>query len=81
MTGIERLRAQFEAAEQKAQKIMAQKDADLARIRNKYRERLQRANQQTADVQKRLNDAEAVEQLKDRPDGEAVAKALGLELD
>lgn len=76
----EKLRADYEQAEQKAQKIMADKDEALQKIRDRYTDKLRDANQAAADAQKTWMDAEAAEVLLDRPDGETVAKVLGLEL-
>jgi hypothetical protein len=75
------LKKQFEQAEADAQKLMAEKDAAVDKARSKYADRLRKANDKAAEAQKRWLDAEAADALRDRPDGEAVASALGLSLD
>jgi hypothetical protein len=74
------LKTAYEQAEAKAQKLMAEKDDAIDKVREKYASKLQQANQYAADAQKAWNDAVAAEALLDRPDGEAVADALGLTL-
>lgn len=70
----------FEQAEEKAQKIMADRDEAMAKLRDRFDERLRKANQEAAEAQKEWMDAEAVEALRDRPDGEDVARSLNLSL-
>jgi DNA anti-recombination protein RmuC len=77
---LDKLRADYEKAEQHAQKIMADKDDAVAKVQEKYGDRLRKANDQAAAAQKALMDAEAANALLDRPDGQSVAEALGLEL-
>lgn len=77
---IDNLREKYEKAEADAQKIMADKDEAIQKVRDRYGERLQKANQKAADAQKEWADAEAANALLDRPDGEALAERLGLEL-
>lgn len=74
MSTLDKLRADYEQAEAKAQKIMAEKDDAIAKIRDKYTDRLRTANDDAAAAQKRLLDAEVVEALRDRPDGEQIAR-------
>ena len=80
MTDLEALRTAFEQAEQHAQWIMAEKDAKLNEIGSVYDDRLRHANLEAAQAQKRLADAEAADALKDEPDGDVLAEALGLSL-
>lgn len=80
MTDIKKLKTDFEQAEAKAQKLMADKDEAIEKIRDRYGDRLRNANQDTAEKQKLWLDAQAAEGLLDRPDGEAIAHALGLSL-
>lgn len=74
------LKKAYEDAEDKAQKIMAERDEAMDKVRSRFDDRLRKANQDAADAQKAWMDAEAVEALKDRPDGEAVAASLGLKI-
>lgn len=80
MSELKKLRSDYEKAEAKAQKIMADKDEALAKIRERFTERLQAANDDAAAKQKVWADAEAANALLDRPDGGLVAERLGLEL-
>lgn len=80
MSDLKKLQADYEKAEEHAQKIMADKDEAIQKVRDRYGERLQKANQKAADAQKEWADAEAANALLDRPDGEALAERLGLEL-
>jgi DNA anti-recombination protein RmuC len=77
---LDKLRSDYEKAEQHAQKIMADKDDAVAKVQEKYGDRLRKANDQAAAAQKALMDAEAANALLGRPDGESVAEALGLKL-
>ena len=80
MTDIDTLRADYEAAEQKAQKLMAEKDAAMDDIRSHYGDALRAANDEAAAAQKALCDAEAAAALVGRDDAETVAANLGLTL-
>lgn len=75
---IDKLQTDATSADEKAAKLQAEKDDAVAKARNRYTERIQKANQDAADAQKRLNDAQAVEALRDRPDAAAVARAVNL---
>jgi len=72
------LKAAYEAAEAEAHAIQAEKDAALDALRAEYGDRQRTANQAAADAQKAYNDAQALDALMDRPDGEDVARRLGL---
>lgn len=78
---IDKLRNDYEKAEAKAQKIMADKDDALQKVLDQYGDRLRKANDDAAAAQKELLNAEAVESLKDRPDGDQVAASLGLSIE
>jgi predicted nucleic acid-binding Zn-ribbon protein len=80
MADLEKLRGEYEAAETKAQSLMADKDDALQKVLDKYREKMRDANEQLADAQKALADAEAAAALVGRPDAETVAANLGLTL-
>lgn len=80
MTDISKLRSDYETAEAKAQKLMADRDEALAKVRDRFDERLQDANQEAADAQKAWMDAEAASALVGRDDAETVAANLGLTL-
>lgn len=77
---LDKLRSDAEKAEQRAQKLMAEKDEAVQKVRDKYTDRLRDANDEAAAAQKALCDAEAANALLDRPDGPSVAEALGLTL-
>jgi hypothetical protein len=74
------LKARFEKAEAAAHQLQADKDKAVRHARDKYAAKLQKANDQAAAAQKEWLDAEAVDALLDRPDGERVARSLGLTL-
>jgi formate hydrogenlyase subunit 6/NADH:ubiquinone oxidoreductase subunit I len=80
MADIEKLRAEYEHAEEKAQSLMAAKDDALQKVIDKYRDKMRDANQRLADAQKALCDAEAAAALVGRDDAETVAANLGLTL-
>lgn len=80
MTDIDKLRSDYEAAEAKAQKLMADKDEALEKVRDRYGDRLRKANDDAAAAQKALADAEAAAALVGREDAELVASNLGLTL-
>lgn len=81
MSKVSDLRKKYEAAEAKAQKLQSEKDDAFAKLRTRYADKLAKAVDEAAAAQKALNDAEAADALKDRPDGESVAQSLGLSLD
>jgi hypothetical protein len=70
------LQANLAAAEQELYQLQAEKD----RVLEDYRNRLKDMQQRAADAQKELCDHEAASALLDRPDGEDVARSLGLTL-
>lgn len=80
MTDIEKLRKASQDAEAKAQKLMAEKDDAMSKVRDRYSAKLAKATDEAAAAQKQLADAEAAQALMDRPDGPSVADALGLTL-
>jgi DNA-nicking Smr family endonuclease len=80
MADLEKLRSDWEKAEEKAQKLMADKDEALAKVRDRYTDKLQDANDDAAAKQKLYLDAEAAQALVGRPDAETVASNLGLTL-
>jgi hypothetical protein len=81
MSDTKKLRGEWEQAEQKAQQLQAEKDDAIDKLRAKYTQKLRDAVDEAAAAQKRFLDAEAADALRDRPDGKAVADALGLTLD
>ena len=81
MSNLNELRKKWEDAEAKAHKLQAEKDEALAKLRERYADKLRGAVDEAAAAQKELLDAEVVESLRDRPDGEKVAADLGLSLD
>jgi hypothetical protein len=80
MTSIDKLRGDYESAEAKAQKLMAEKDEAMGKVRDKYAEKLAVANDEAAAAQKALCDAEAAAALVGRDDAAVVANNLGLTL-
>lgn len=85
MTDIDKLRAEFEQTEAKAQNLMAEKDDAVQKVREKYADKLRDLNNQAAAVQKKLNDAEAAQGIADRDDldddgKQRLAENLGLTL-
>lgn len=71
----------YQEAEAKAQQIMAERDEAMAKVRDRFDDRLRKATDKAAEMQKRMLDAQVRESLKDRPDGEALAASLGISLD
>lgn len=71
---LNELRADYQDAEARAHDLANKADAQ----RRANAEKIAAAWADAAAKQKLLNDAEALEALQDRPDGEAVAEALGL---
>jgi vacuolar-type H+-ATPase subunit E/Vma4 len=80
MTDIDKLHKIYQDAEQRAQKLMAERDEQIQKISDRFNERLRQANQQAAEHQKAWLDAQVAQSLLDRPDGERLAAALGIEL-
>lgn len=76
------LKQAWQDAEAKAQKIMADKDEAVQKIRTRFDERLRAANNKAAEAQKAYLDADAVDELRSRDDQEnaaRIAENLGLE--
>jgi hypothetical protein len=84
MTDIKKLRADFEQAESKAQKLMAEKDEAIAKVRERYGDKLREANDAAAAKQKALCDAEAtaalIERYPDEDERRSVMASRGLDL-
>lgn len=80
MADIEKLRADYEKAEEQAYKLQADKDEAMQKVRDRFFDRQRDANQRAADAQKALCDAEAAAALVGRDDAEIVASNLGLTL-
>jgi hypothetical protein len=84
MTDIKKLRADFEQAEKKAQEIMAEKDEAIAKVRERYGDKLRAANDAAAEKQKAWVDAEAtaalIERYPDEDERRAVMASRGLDL-
>lgn len=74
------LETQWRDAETHAQALMAEKDNALQKVKDHYGRQLQAANTKAAQAQKAYLNAQAADALRDRPDGPAVAEALGLTL-
>jgi hypothetical protein len=80
MTSTDKLREDWQKAEAEAIRIQAEKDKAIDEIRAKYGDRQRKAVDEAAAKQKVYLDAEAAAALVGRPDGPAVAAALGLTL-
>jgi hypothetical protein len=80
MSDLDKLEQTWRDLEAKAQRIMADKDEAIAKVRERYADKQRQANQDAADAQKAYLDADAAAALLDRPDGADVAAALGLTL-
>lgn len=74
------LEAKWRAAEADAVRLQNEKDDQIDKVRARYADRQRKAVDKAAKAQKAYLDAQAADALRDRPDGEAVAEALGLEL-
>lgn len=81
MTNVDTLKKRYEDAEAKAQKLQAEKDDALAKVRDRYSDKLAAAVDAAAAAQREWLNAEVVGSLRDRPDGEQVAQTLGLSLE
>jgi hypothetical protein len=77
-THTDTLEHAYRTAEAKAQKLMADKDEAIQKVKDRYAQKLQDANVEARDAQKAWADAVAADALLDRPDGQAVAASLGL---
>lgn len=75
------LKKAFEDAEAKGQKLQAERDEAIQKVRDRFDDKLKAANAEAAEAQKAMLDAEVRESLKDRPDGQAIADSLGIKLD
>ena len=74
------LEADYKAAEAKAYKISADYEDAIAKVKARYLPRAKAAADEARAAQKLWMDAHAADGLRDRPDGQAVADALGLTL-
>lgn len=74
------LQKAFEDAEAKAHEIQADRDEALRKVRDRFDDKLRKAVDKAAEAQKAWLDAQVAESLKDRPDGEAIAASLGVDL-
>lgn len=70
------LKQKWEDAEAEAQKIMAEKDEAMAKVRERYDERLRKANARAAEAQTAFLNHEVLESLRDRSDKWAVIYTL-----
>lgn len=81
MADTQKLREEWEQAEAHAIALQNEKDAAIDAVRAKYTDQCRDATNDAAAKQKLYLDADAGDALRDRPDGESVARALGLSLD
>ena len=77
---VQDLQDKFEKAEAQAHKIQADRDEALEKLRDRFDDRLRKANADAAEAQKAWLDAQVREELRDRPDGETLAGSLGIDL-
>ena len=75
---LDKLRSDYQAAEQAAQKLGNEYDTAKQKLKDRYTKRLRAANDKAAAAQKAFLDAEAATALKGREDSRGLAKALGL---
>lgn len=80
MSKLDELREANDKAHADLYELQAAKDEASRKLFEQYHEPLAEAQQKAAAAQKAMCDREAAEALLDRPDGEAVAQSLGLEL-
>lgn len=80
MSNLDELKQENEQAHADLYALQAEKDAAVEALYAEWRSKLQDAQVRARDAQKAMCDREAAEALLDRPDGEAVAQSLGLEL-
>jgi hypothetical protein len=84
MNDIERLRKDYERLERVAQDVMAEKDEAIAKVRERYGDKLRRATDEAAAKQKEWMDAEAtaalIERYPDPDERRAVMASRGLDL-
>jgi hypothetical protein len=84
MTDIDTLRKDYEEAEFRAQALMAEKDEEIAKVRESYTDQLREANDDAAAKQKALCDAEAtaalIERYPDEDERRSVMASRGLDL-
>lgn len=76
MIDLDALRSDYQAAEQKAQALMAEKDAAIGDVRGRYGDTLRGLNDEAARLQKLLNDGEATAALRVRYDDAVAAGDL-----
>lgn len=81
MSTVKSLEKAWREAEGKAQKLQSEKDDALAKVNDRYGDSLPAAVDAAAAAQQEWLDAQVIESLRDRPDGEAVARTLGLSLE
>lgn len=81
MSDVETLRKEWQDAEAKAIKLQNDRDEALDKVRTRFNEKLTAAVDEAAAAQKAFLDAQVVDSLRGRDDGEVVARTLGLSLD
>jgi hypothetical protein len=81
VSNLGQLEKAWRDAEARAVKLQGEKDEALAKVSDRFSGKLADAVDAAAAAQKEFLDAQVIEELKDRPDGEAVARTLGLSLD
>ena len=80
MSDLEKLKDAYDKADAKAAKLNGdyetkRQDA-LARLKEQYADKIAEATQEAADAQKAYLDAQVVQDLLDRPDGETLGQTL-----
>jgi hypothetical protein len=84
MASLDELREAYEAADAKAIALSGEyheKSQDAVRkLKDRYHDRIWKANAEAAEAQKAYNDAQAAAALVGREDAELVAERLGLTL-
>lgn len=75
MSQLDELQQRYEAAEAKAHKLQADRDEALAKVRDRFNDRLRAAVDDAAQAQQELLDAQVLDSLADRPETERDAFA------
>lgn len=80
MSDIDKIRDDYEKAEQALYKLDAEYQDKRAKLSDRYRPRLDKLGDKAATLQKQLCDAEAAQALVGREDAAVIADNLGLTL-
>jgi TPP-dependent pyruvate/acetoin dehydrogenase alpha subunit len=73
---LDKLRDAYEKAERHAFDLQVKKDEEVAKVRDRYTDKLRKAVDKAAEAQKALANGEVAASLLDRPDGRSVAESM-----